>query len=862
MIAPARRVVGLVFLVLCGSAAASEPVPREELAKRGKAATAYVELSARAGTAFCLHASGLFITNEHVTHDAGSREITLVLHPGETTERVLHAKVIRQDAQLDLALLRVEGSETFTPLRLGSNEDVTELMDVVTLGFPFGRAFAGRRQQYPSISVNVHHVSSLRRDEGELDRIQLDSGLNPGNSGGPVLDQQGRVVGLIQAGVFGGNLNFAIPVGQIQRFLARPDIRFAPPEITVADLSRPATFEATIVPLLPAKDPLNVELSLRAGDQPERRYPMEASGQTYRATAVPLPAAGPGRLRLTISYGTDSVSGTVVDRSFRVGKREITFAEVRDLHPGAKGEATLRDGNHVEGAISGLDDVPVRLGDMEVRFDLGKASEARIEPPATVDAVSCAIVVRGGGKEVARASETIFVKGAVSVAAADRASVAAPPLTGTQPIVKPLPASVADLVIGGNGRYLIMHLPKVGKLAVFDTVQRRMQYVSLPDDNVKIAAGMEKLIVVLPNENLVQRWNLADLKRETSAAVNLKGMIKAACMGCASNGPLLMHVASGDRFGMQRTPPFVLLSVQTLKPLEAEINVQTMSIIMGPEGLRLRASPDGSVFGVWQSRSSPQGLGVMVHTGSELKARYEHTSPVFIVPGADGKVLYTGIGRFTSELKSMEDTPVSNQRVWMLPAIGGDYYMTVKSPHQDRQPAFSPGVHQQVEEKATLSFQLIGESRALATLTDIPVVQQPQWGQSEGLSPDQRLLFLPAAKMLVSIPLSDDRLILRPFDIDEAMERSGVDYLLVTSRPPTKAFKGGTFNYQIKVKSRKGGLKYSLESGPAGMTVSETGKVTWPVPTEPTEDDVTVIVNIRNAAGQERFHTFTLSVRD
>src|SRR5262249_22484815 len=99
------------------------------------------------------------------------------------------------------------------------------------------------------------------------------------------------------------------------------------------------------------------------------------------------------------------------------------------------------------------------------------------------------------------------------------------------------------------------------------------------------------------------------------------------------------------------------------------------------------------------------------------------------------------------------------------------------------------------------------------------------------------------------------------FDVDEALEKSGIDYLLVTSPPPLTARKGADYTYQLVVKSKKGGVRYRLDSGPAGMTIGTDGKLTWSVPAARAQGDPSVIVTVSDATGQECVHSFTLSVR-
>src|SRR5262249_24578610 len=174
-------------------------------AKRGKAATAFAEVPGRGtGTAFCVHPSGLFVSNEHVVRGSETAEVTLVLDPSLPTQRVLKAKVVRADKDADLALLRAEGAKDLPSLPLGSVKGVSEVAGVVACGFPVGFALSPDKKEYPAISVNAGAVTSLRHKAGELQFIQIDVSLTSGNSGGPVLDEYGKVIGVVVSGVAGG----------------------------------------------------------------------------------------------------------------------------------------------------------------------------------------------------------------------------------------------------------------------------------------------------------------------------------------------------------------------------------------------------------------------------------------------------------------------------------------------------------------------------------------------------------------------------------------------------------------------------------------------------------------------------------
>jgi hypothetical protein len=444
--------------------AADEPVSRGQIVKSGKAATALVLVKGDlagfvngggSASAFCIHPSGLFLTNEHVVRppaflsavqppmvlggaDTGPgrlqarMEITLVLNPGQKTEKSYPAQVIRRDEKLDLALLRIDGVKDPPTLPLGSDEGLEELMEVIALGFPFsdflsqiraeGFPMPGEKpgpRQNPAVSLNEGKITALRHKGDQLDRIQFDAAINPGNSGGPVLDKNGKVVGVVVSGIrvglgIGGatGINHAIPVSHVRRFLARPEVLFIPPKLEVANMYKPVSFEACVTHFVPAKASTRVELILKSSNGPDRTYPMQAAGDTYRITAAPLPPPSTAYpIRVLAQFDNGTLSATASDRTFKVGDGEKKLSEVRELHLGSKPWIVHHDGKRLEAALSGLEATPIRLGSQTLRVDLTKATEVKLGPAAEDDHVSYTLLVRQGDQEVFRQSDSLIIHG-------------------------------------------------------------------------------------------------------------------------------------------------------------------------------------------------------------------------------------------------------------------------------------------------------------------------------------------------------------------------------------------------------------------------------------------------------------------
>jgi WD40 repeat protein len=168
-----------------------------------KAATVYVKvprgdrLATGSGWIMKIDGDKLYIvTNHHVIADAprtGGEEhatATVVFHSGTKREQSAKAEVLASQRDPDLAVLRVTGvKDPPAAIDFAKPPELAETMPVVVFGFPFTGLDRGKN---PPITVTRGSVSSIRSDE----IVQLDTNLNPGNSGGPIVDVKGRLVGV------------------------------------------------------------------------------------------------------------------------------------------------------------------------------------------------------------------------------------------------------------------------------------------------------------------------------------------------------------------------------------------------------------------------------------------------------------------------------------------------------------------------------------------------------------------------------------------------------------------------------------------------------------------------------------------
>lgn len=175
------------------------------------------------GSGFIISEDGLVVTNEHVAN-ANSTKIMVALSDGKQYE----AELIGSDELSDLSLLKIkENGRSFPHIRFADSDRIMVGEWAIAMGNPFGLFEDGR----PSVTVGV--VSSKERDfqpDPEdprlyVDMIQTDAAINSGNSGGPLVNSNGEVIGVNTFIYTGGTsrgfvgLGFAIPSNRVQQIV-------------------------------------------------------------------------------------------------------------------------------------------------------------------------------------------------------------------------------------------------------------------------------------------------------------------------------------------------------------------------------------------------------------------------------------------------------------------------------------------------------------------------------------------------------------------------------------------------------------------------------------------------------------------
>ena len=171
------------------------------------------------GSGFLISEDGYILTNDHVAGNATQIVVTM------TDGKHYDAKIVGTDGTSDICLLKIEG-ENFPYLKLGNSSDILIAEWVIALGNPFGLFELNDK---PTVTVGVVSALGMNLEPVQnryyMNMIQTDAAINGGNSGGPLVNALGEVIGMntliFTAGGSQGNigLGFAIPINKVKKIV-------------------------------------------------------------------------------------------------------------------------------------------------------------------------------------------------------------------------------------------------------------------------------------------------------------------------------------------------------------------------------------------------------------------------------------------------------------------------------------------------------------------------------------------------------------------------------------------------------------------------------------------------------------------
>ncbi|HSI34220.1 MAG TPA: putative Ig domain-containing protein [Tepidisphaeraceae bacterium] len=392
-----------------------------------------------------------------------------------------------------------------------------------------------------------------------------------------------------------------------------------------------------------------------------------------------------------------------------------------------------------------------------------------------------------------------------------------------------LPAPVDGSAVGGSGKYLILHLRKLQQLAVIDVGEGKvLKYLPMPSGDLAITAGAEKLFVGIKDLKQIQRWDLAKLEREVTVPAP-EGGIGSIAMGASAMAPLLVAE------GMEKK--FWQIDPKTMRadPVPSKHWAGQGGGAWGPE--HVRVSFDG------QTSIANGGGWAGIELGAIAGGRVTDVRSGGYV---NGEALVAGNGQLVFRgpdeiLRGDLESKVTGIKGTAFPA---------------HDPAFSVAWHddrRRDDTPPTLTVFGNADPRPLVMLRGLT-----ELAKESQLPPWERVHLFPRLKKLITIGDGGDQLLIRRYDLEEELTKSGIDFLFVESTPPSAAVRGKAYAYDIAVKSKKGGVKLELQASPPGMTLSADGKIAWTPAATFGDPTATVIVQVSDSSGQTVFHSFVI----
>jgi hypothetical protein len=709
---------------------------------------------------------------------------------------------------------------------------------------------------------------------------------------------------------------------------------------------KPATPEAR----LPQKLTVEVKIINDDGPaQTYKAQSIGGGDYKVKVTPVPRDPARKVELDVQLARG-QRFQVEVKDDTLKVGGQRFLLSDLRVLIGGASPRAVLAQGGIANGPIVGLGKVKRKMGSRTVTVDLNDATQIAVralDPPPPVRVVAALVEVKQGNEVLANVVKKaelagaprppgvpaarvvangrnvaivrpgaqpaktprnfddegiVKLEGMLDVDGAPRNSAKAirPPKAGiaeatlgesappapTTPDAYQVGGTIADLAVGGGGRFLFLTLKEPREVAVFDVNEAKIiKRIPLAADHALVTAGAKLLVIAYPDHRMMERWNLETLTRQgTSQPSPIRARLLGLAMGCDSNGPALALWAADPKGSIAEAARISFLDPGALKVLKvgslATGGLQGPGVVSTSGGsvqlngsyrqnIHLRASAGGDVFALWHTGGSPIGVQILSVSKAALRLVYNHETLGYLAPGPDGQTVYTGLGgRRDADGKPVSGSELDARSINppepAIPSPDPAFYLSIRGlgpsglPYRPGPaipgapvagPVVAASVHA-VDGAKLLTVAGLNEMRGANALEN----------NADDFTIDKRFHLVPAAKLLITVPPSNDRLVLRRLDIVRALDKLGTQALLVTSPSSLRARAETRLEHQVEARSKSGGLKYTLADGPDGLKVAPDGKVTWTPPKEASGQTAKAIVTIVEPSGREQFHTLMIRV--
>lgn len=378
-----------------------------------------------AGTAICISRSGYFVTDEHVVHNLGDVRIAVEMAPHYVC--YFDAKVVSQDTKLDLAILKVDNEAPFTPLSITEPAELKHGMHVTAIGYPtHGDDIDPKSLAWYTPSVHGGFVKQLIGVRTRITDVITDTGIGHGASGCPLINDRGKLVGILQRGKSGTNLNLSKSAAEILKYLStpkinemiqKPDIQFVSvPDLQSTDLAHEMVFKTRIIDGISSIKAATATVTVHAFPDASRSSTaaIRSDGQCDFHVQDLTVGAQQFAVALTTAPDANGRHRNLLarDRDLSIGSRQVNLSEVSRIELTPDPVVILQNGERIGGRVKGIESVEALIDGKLTTVDLSGerilAARNRTAPPRVVHVD---VQISRGGKVLNEASRSIAIQG-------------------------------------------------------------------------------------------------------------------------------------------------------------------------------------------------------------------------------------------------------------------------------------------------------------------------------------------------------------------------------------------------------------------------------------------------------------------
>lgn len=733
---------------------------------------------------------------------------------------------------------------------------------VMVVGFPLGDALSFKEGN-PSVTVSTGKVTSLRFDKNVVGRLQIDAKLVPGNSGGPVLNRKGEVVGIAVSMIAQSNLNFAIGSEHLKLLIQSARVVVDPIKpISLADRYKPMTVRFKIDYLFPHKGKEKVTAYFIEGTEAAREVAVTETGElTYKITGAPVSQsrqASSYTVRASFIRSSGRVTNTysieIRDQKVSVGGREMMLSDICMILP-VQGTVLGHEGQTLKGVVKGLETVQEVRGGAPKTISLANWHALSFRPIRSENkAVALKIEVKSDLYTTSRLIPVPLEGGGVSLMSSGTPhSEGFDPYAGNPDLFEgdqqkiDLGGVAYDIAWGAGGRYLVADIRADRKLVVVDCALGKITgEIAYGTEKVLFGAGAKSLLIAKGNR--VEHWGYSPVKMITPSTPWVTGEILGVSVGTGASQLVGVYYDVIKSSGMRR---FEFRDFETGKLIAIEPQNASLK-----NNLHFTASMTGHAYGSYEDAQNPYGNAQVFYAEFSHMAKAEYSRSGWLMPDSVGEYCYTAFAG--SVLSGYESRSSHGTHPAMVPTTIPGIVSLIPLPLKGH-PAksLSWGIYDTFRNKMLVANAL--------DLDEFDVTKLPvRWSQSKEnpLSWNKRCFYNAHLGLLGTIPLSNRSVIVRKYDLWNHLKTQQQKYLYPLSYLPTLVASGEPLSIPLKMaSSSSGALKYELIDCPDGMVLDSDGVLKWLASDSVAGKTYRILVKITSADGMEYLLQHNLSIQ-